>query len=79
MNTFYQRKIKNNITFIGVANLNQHKIQCPGCLHEFLVDEFDNDECPKCKEYYYYWDSVMDEDTFEEYFQGFYWERKRTK
>jgi hypothetical protein len=43
------------------------------------VDEFDNDECPKCKEYYYYWDSVMDEDTFEEYFQGFYWERKRTK
>ncbi len=49
-----------------------NEIECPNCKHKFLVEDYDNGNCPICSEYYY-WDDDWNYETEESYFPGFYW------
>ena len=52
-----------------------HELECPGCGHDFVVeDDYLYGDCPNCSNTSYYWDYVLDEETYEEYFAGYYWE-----
>ena len=56
----------------------EHELECPKCGFEFTLDEdYSSGYCPNCKEAHYYWDYVLDEDTYEEYFCGYYWEKNK--
>jgi Zn finger protein HypA/HybF involved in hydrogenase expression len=54
-----------------------NELECPVCKHKFSVEDYDFGDCPKCGKAEYYWDYVLDEETCEEYFAGFYWEIKK--
>lgn len=47
---------------------------CPVCGYKFLVEDYDSGKCPNCGKANYYWDYVLDEETYEEFFSGFDWE-----
>jgi len=49
-------------------------LTCPFCTTEFEVEDYDSGDCPNCKQQHYYWDYVLDEETYEELLSGFYWE-----
>ena len=52
------------------------ELECPGCNHKFVEDDYYNQgDCPNCNSYYYYWDHVYNEDENEVYFEGYYWEK----
>ena len=51
-----------------------HDLECPNCGHKFTIKEdYDSGVCPHCKNAFYYWDYVLDEETFEELLSGYYW------
>ena len=53
----------------------EHELECPKCNHKFFISEdYQFGDCPNCGEAYYYWDYVLDEETYEEFFSGYYWE-----
>ncbi len=53
----------------------EHELRCPKCKCEFVVnDDYESGDCPDCGEMFYYWDYVLDEETFEEHFSGYYWD-----
>lgn len=52
-----------------------YELECPKCQYKFtLQDDYESGYCPNCHQAYYYWDSVFDEDSGEEFFEGYYWE-----
>lgn len=51
-----------------------NELTCPICNYIFEVEDYDSGDCPNCKNAYYYWDYVLDEETYEEYLSGFDWE-----
>jgi hypothetical protein len=55
-----------------------HELQCPICDYIFNVEEdYDIGTCLNCGKSNYYWDSVYDEDSGEEFFEGYYWDTKK--
>lgn len=53
-----------------------HQIECPHCKHIFThEDDYGNGKCPSCQAQYY-WDYVLDEETYEEMFDGYYFDYK---
>jgi len=51
-----------------------YELECPSCYHKFtLNEEYDSGNCPNCMKAYYYWDHVLDEEIYEEFFEGYYW------
>jgi len=51
-----------------------NNIKCPVCNYEFLVEDYDSGDCPNCGKTHYYWDYVLDEESYEELLSGFEWE-----
>ena len=51
------------------------KIECPGCQYKFTVEDYSTGDCINCGAWYYYWDYVLDDETYEEMFAGFYWSK----
>ena len=53
-----------------------HELKCNKCDFEFSIDEdYQFGKCPNCNVGYYYWDYVLDDETYEEFFAGYYWEK----
>ena len=53
----------------------KHELQCPECNYEFTIsDDYETDNCPNCKGANYYCDYVLEDDTCEELFSGYYWD-----
>jgi hypothetical protein len=53
----------------------QHELECPKCNHKFFIGEdYKVGDCPNCVKTHYYWDYVLDEETYEELFSGYYFE-----
>ena len=53
----------------------EHELECPKCSYKFLLnEEYKSGDCPNCGKASYYWDYVLDEETYEEFFSGYYWE-----
>ena len=53
----------------------EHELECPKCNHKFFISEdYQVGDCPNCGNAHYYWDYVLDEETYEEFFSGYYWE-----
>jgi len=51
-----------------------HELECPKCQHKFVLNEdYQTGDCPNCGEAQYYWDYVLDDETSEELFAGYYW------
>lgn len=52
-----------------------HKLECPKCNHKFyIIEDYQVGDCLNCGKANYYWDYVLDEETYEEFFSGYYWE-----
>jgi hypothetical protein len=60
-------------------NWKKHTIFCEGCGGELFVEDYASGYCFWCNEWYYYWDSTYDEESGEEYFEGFYWEKRKNE
>ena len=39
----------------------EHDITCPFCEHEFTAMEWDDGECPKCGEKFYWYETVAED------------------
>jgi len=53
----------------------KHELECPVCKYEFIVSEdYITGDCPSCGKANYYWDYVLDDETYEELFSGYYWD-----
>lgn len=56
----------------------EHELECPKCNHKFIISEdYQFGDCANCGKASYYWDYVLDEETYEEHFSGYYWENKQ--
>lgn len=53
----------------------KHELKCINCEHKFILyEDYLCGDCPNCGGAHYYWDYVLDDKTFEEYFSGYYWD-----
>jgi hypothetical protein len=53
----------------------EHELECPKCNYKFFISEdYQVGDCPNCGKAHYCWDYVLDEETYEEFFSGYYWE-----
>lgn len=51
----------------------KHELECPSCGKNIELDEdYLSGDC-ECGRADYYWYSVYDEETGEEFFEGYYW------
>lgn len=56
----------------------EYELECPKCNHKFFINEdYKYGDCSNCGKAQYYWDYVLDEETYEELFSGYYWEDKK--
>jgi hypothetical protein len=52
----------------------EYELECPKCNHKFFIGEdYQVGDCLNCGKAQYYWDYVLDEETYEEFFSGYYW------
>ena len=52
-----------------------HELECPRCNHQFSIEaDYESGDCEVCG-LSYYWDYVLDDETSEEIFSGYYWEK----
>ena len=50
------------------------ELECPSCGYEFILDDdYLTGDCENCHKTNYYWDYVLDDETYEELFSGYYW------
>ncbi len=55
----------------------EYELECPKCHHKFCIyEDYQVGDCPNCGKSYYYWDYVLNEETYEEFFGAYYWENK---